>query len=88
MGPPVHHKEELEFGESLLLKRVLLKPQKENQELVQRGALFKFKCKSKGKCCSLIIDSGSMNNIVAREMVDKLDLKRIKHPSPYKVSCL
>eukprot|EP00253_Pinus_taeda_P013655 PITA_13655 len=32
--------------------------------------------------------SGSTDNLVAIEMVEKLELKRVKHPTPYKVSCL
>ena len=43
-------------------------------------------CKSKGKCCKLMIDNGSIDNLVSIEMVDKQGLKRIKHPTPYKVS--
>lgn len=35
-----------------------------------------------------MIDSGSTNNIVSQEMVDKLGLKNIKHTTPYKVSWL
>ena len=36
----------------------------------------------------MIIDSGSIDNLVATEMVEKLGLKRLKHPTPYKVSWL
>eukprot|EP00253_Pinus_taeda_P002030 PITA_02030 len=36
----------------------------------------------------MIIDSGSTDNLVATEMVEKLGLKRLKHPTPYKVSWL
>ena len=36
----------------------------------------------------MIIDSGSTDNFVATEMVEKLGLKRLKHPTPYKVSWL
>eukprot|EP00253_Pinus_taeda_P008094 PITA_08094 len=39
----------------------------------------------KGKCCKMIIDSGSTDNLVSTEMVEKLGLKRLKHPSPYRV---
>ena len=42
----------------------------------------------KNKCCKLIIDSGSTDNLVATEMVEKLGLKCLKHPTPYKVSWL
>ena len=36
----------------------------------------------------MIIDSGSTNNLVSIEMVEKLGLKMMKHPTPYKVSSL
>lgn len=77
-----------ETGEALVLNKVLLKPAKETTEQTQRKALFRTMCKSHGKCCKLIIDNGSTNNLVATEMVEKLGLKRQKHPNPYKVSWL
>eukprot|EP00253_Pinus_taeda_P015261 PITA_15261 len=77
-----------ETGEALVLNKVLLKPAKEIAELDQRKALFRIVCKSRGKCCKLIIDSGSTDNLVAVEMVEKLGLKKLKHPTPYKVSWL
>eukprot|EP00253_Pinus_taeda_P018343 PITA_18343 len=75
-------------GEALVLNKVLLKEAKETAEQTQRKALFRTVCKSHGKCCKLIIDSGSTDNLVAIEMVEKLGLKRLKHPTPYKVSWL
>eukprot|EP00253_Pinus_taeda_P004479 PITA_04479 len=77
-----------ETGEALLLNKVLLKPIKEVSEPTQRKSLFQTVCKSHGKCCKVIIDSGSTDNLVATEMVEKLGLKRLKHPTPYKVSWL
>eukprot|EP00253_Pinus_taeda_P018008 PITA_18008 len=77
-----------ETGEALVLNKVLLKPAKEVAEPDQRKALFRTVCKSQGKCCKLIIDSGSIDNLVAVEMVEKLGLKKLKHPTPYKVSWL
>lgn len=74
-----------ETGEALVLNKVLLKPTKETAEQTQRKALFQTICKSHGKCCKLIIDSGSTNNLVAMEMVEMLGLKQLKHPTPYKV---
>ena len=61
-------------GESLMMKRVLLKPQ------------IKTMCKAKGKGCKLIIDNGNTDNLVSTKMVEKLGLKKIAHPTPYKVS--
>eukprot|EP00253_Pinus_taeda_P025527 PITA_25527 len=77
-----------ETSEALVLNKVLLKPAKEVAEPNQRKALFRTVCKSQGKCIKLIIDSGSTDNLVAVEMVEKLGLKKLKHPTPYKVSWL
>ena len=73
-------------GESLLLKRVLLKAEKEIEEPTQRKSLFRTTCKSKGKCCKMIIDRRSTDNLVSTKMVDKLGLVKTIHPTPYKVS--
>eukprot|EP00253_Pinus_taeda_P019816 PITA_19816 len=87
--PQIIEKEESpEVGESLLLKRALLKVEKETGEPAQRKSLFRTTCKSRGKCCKVIIDSGSTDNLVSTDMVDKLGLVKTIHPTPYKVSWL
>ena len=55
-----------------MMKRVLVKTEKKVHELAQRKSLFRTKCKSQGKCCKMVIDSGSTNNLVSIEMVEKL----------------
>eukprot|EP00253_Pinus_taeda_P026745 PITA_26745 len=77
-----------ETGEALVLHKVLLKPVDESTEQTQRKALFRTIFKSQGKCCKMIIDSGSTDNLVSTEMVENLGLKRLKHPSPCSVSWL
>ena len=67
--------------EALLLKNLIDHP-------VQRMILFKTVCKDEGKCYKLIIYSGSIDNLVSIEMVDKLNLKRTVHPKPYRVAWL
>lgn len=84
-APPQEVENVPKTGEALVLYKVLLKPKKEVVELDQRKALFQTLCKSHGKCCKLIIDSGSTENLVATKMVKNLGLKRLKHPTPYKV---
>ena len=69
-----------------MMNKVLLKPKKEQAEPAQRKSLFRTTCKVQGKCCKMAIDSGSTDNLVSTEMVEKLSLKKTKHPSPYKVS--
>ena len=71
-----------------MLRRVLVKSYKQVHEPTQRKSLFKTRCKSQGKCCKMVIDSGSTNNLVSIEMVENMGLKRMKHPTPYKVSWL
>ena len=71
----------LEQGEALLMRKV-------TNESVQRRILFKTICKVEGKCCKLIVDSGSTDNLVSTEMVDKLKLRKIVHPEPYRVAWL
>jgi hypothetical protein len=68
------------------MNKVLLKPEKEVVKSSQRKALFRTACKVQGKCCKVVIDNGSTDNIVSTEMVEKLNLKKVKHPTPYKVS--
>ena len=50
--------------------------------------MFRTCCKSGGKICKVIIDGGSTDNLVAEEMVQKLGLKRVRHPCPYRIGWL
>jgi hypothetical protein len=77
-----------EDGASLMLKKVLLKPEEKIENPVQRNSLFRTACKTKDKVFKVIIDSGRTKNLVSTEMVDKLELKTTAHPRPYKVSWL
>ena len=71
-----------------MMNKVLLKHEKEQAEPAIRKSLFRTKCKVQGKCCKMVIDSGSTDNFVSTKMVEKLRLKKTKHPVPYKVSWL
>ena len=51
----------------------------------QRTNFFKTWCKSGGKIYKVIVDGGSIDNLVAEEMVQKLGLKRMRHPYPYRI---
>jgi len=77
-----------ERGESLVVNKVLLKQTKEVTEPAQRKTLFRSICKVQGKCCQLVIDSGSTDNLVSTEVIEKLKLKTREHPTPYRVSWL
>jgi hypothetical protein len=75
-------------GKSLTVQKALLKPEKEVEDTTQRCRLFQTTCKTKSWKCKVIVDSGSTDNLVSTEMVEKLELKMNKHPSPYKVTWL
>ena len=64
-------------------RRVLLSGETEPD---QRRSLFRTRCKCEDKCCDVIIDGGSTNNLVSEKMVTKLNLKRQKHPRPYRIA--
>jgi hypothetical protein len=65
-----------------------LTPEKEVESSVQRTKLFQIACKTKDRVCKVIVDSGSTNNLISIEMVEKIELEMIDHPSPYRVSWL
>jgi hypothetical protein len=73
---------------SLMSMKVLLKPEEEFEKSMKRNSLFRTTCKTKDRVCKVIIESGSTNNLVSIEMVEKLELETTAHPNPYKVSWL
>jgi hypothetical protein len=72
----------------MMVRKVILKPEVEVENPVQRKNLFRTTCKTKDKVCKVIIDSGRNDNLVSTEMVEKLELETTTHPNPYKVSWL
>jgi hypothetical protein len=70
-----------------MMQKVILTPEKEVESSVQRNRLFWTACKTKDWACKVIVDSGSTDNLVSIEMVEKLELETIEHPSPYRVLC-
>ena len=58
---------------------------KRTLESCQRCSLFRTCCKSGAKVCNVILYGGSNDNLVAKEMVQKLGLKRVRHPYPYRI---
>jgi hypothetical protein len=80
--------EAVEGGRNLMMRKFLINPKKEAKELVQRMNFLRIACKTKDIVCKMIIDSGSIDNIVSTEMVEKLELEKNAQPNPYKVSWL
>jgi len=78
-----------EQGDNLMFRRVPLQTERKiAEEPEQRKIILKTKCKVQGKCCNLIIDGGSTENLVSTEVMEKLKFKCISHPNPYRVSWL
>ena len=71
-----------------MMRKVLLTPEKEVHDTAQRNRLFRTTCKTKDRKFKVIVDSGSTDNLVSTEMVEKLELETTDHLSPYKVSWL
>jgi hypothetical protein len=61
--------EDVEGGRSLVMRKVLLMPVSEAENPVQRNSLFRTACKTKDRVCKVIVDSGSIDNLVSMEMV-------------------
>jgi hypothetical protein len=80
--------EDVEGGRLMMMRKVLLTPEKEVESPVQRNRLFQTACKTKDRVCKVIVDSGIIDNLVSTEMVENLELETIEHPSPYRVSWL
>jgi hypothetical protein len=57
--------EDAEGGRSLMMKKFLLTPEKEVESSVQRNMLFRTACKTKYRACKVIVDSGSIDNLIS-----------------------
>jgi hypothetical protein len=80
--------ESIEQGRSFMMRKFLIKLEKEVIEPIQRNSLFRTACKTRDRVCNVIIDSGSTDNLVSTEMVEKMKLETNAHTNPYKVSWL
>lgn len=54
-----------------------------DEELLDWIAALDNHFEYRGKVCKVFIDTGSQDNLVSKEMVDKLNLERIPHKAPY-----
>ncbi|XP_065017690.1 transposon Tf2-1 polyprotein [Musa acuminata AAA Group] len=77
-----------DHGLSIVLQRSLQVSYVADDESWVRKNVFHTKCTSLGKVCLVIIDSGSFENVVSLEMVQKLKLDTIPHPHPYQLCWL
>ncbi|XP_038721986.1 uncharacterized protein LOC120014137 [Tripterygium wilfordii] len=70
-------------GTSLVVRRSCYTPRVIEGEDWIRSVVFQSTCTIGDKVCSFIIDSGSCENVVAEEVIQKLGLKVEEHSKPY-----
>jgi hypothetical protein len=75
--------EGIPLSQSLVIQCLLLTSRQEDQS--QRHKIFRTRCTVNQRVCDVIIDGGSEENVMSKEMVSKLGLKIEKHPAPYKI---
>ncbi|XP_038701867.1 uncharacterized protein LOC119998596 [Tripterygium wilfordii] len=72
-----------EGGQSYLIQKVFLSEKKENDS--QRHKLFRTRCTILGHHFDVVIDNGSQENLIDKNVVQKLKLFVEKRPEPYAV---
>lgn len=55
------------------------------EDFTQRNKIFETKCVIEDNICSLIIDGGSCENLVSKDLMKALKLPTEQHPNPYKL---
>ncbi|XP_022897834.1 uncharacterized protein LOC111411547 [Olea europaea var. sylvestris] len=94
VGKPVYDEgedEDVLYGdgqETLVVRKSLLTPKGDSGDDWLRTNVFHATCTIADKVYKLIIDSGSCENVVSEEAIEKLQLKMDCHPKPYKLSWL
>ena len=48
-----------------------------------REAIFTQNCQIKDRICLLILDNGSMKNLISAKLIEQVQLPTEPHPSPY-----
>jgi len=71
--------------ETLVIRKSLLTPKGDSGDDWLRTNIFHTTCTVADKVCKMIIDSGSCENVVSDEAVQKLQMKTERHPKPYKM---
>ena len=73
------HSKDDKREEVLINKRVLLSRENEPNQRI----FFCTRCKCEDKCCDVIINGASTDNLVLEMMFTKLQMKRQKYLHPY-----
>ena len=66
-----------------MVRKLILSPKCGDK--TQRHKLCRTRCIVQGSLCDLIIDSGGQENIVSKDVVERLQLEAETHPSPYAI---
>ncbi|KAF7832500.1 hypothetical protein G2W53_014833 [Senna tora] len=75
-------------GQSLVVLRALHTHIRDGSDDLQRENIFYTHCHVKDRVCGLIIDGGSCVNVASKLILDKLGLRTLKHPRPYRLQWL
>ncbi|GKD93110.1 putative receptor protein kinase ZmPK1 [Tanacetum coccineum] len=67
-----------------LVPRLVLASTKKSEDS-QRHNIFQTRCKINQEVFNVIVDGGSSENIISRDIVTRLKLTPKKHPKPYKI---
>ncbi|GKB31452.1 putative nucleotidyltransferase, ribonuclease H [Tanacetum coccineum] len=76
-----------DVGVNLVVRRSCLTPKADGDDWLKHN-IFQSTCTISGKVCTFVCDSGSCDNLIAAEAVQKLGLKTENHPNPYKLQWL
>nr|GEX50484.1 hypothetical protein [Tanacetum cinerariifolium]GEZ27046.1 hypothetical protein [Tanacetum cinerariifolium]GEZ27623.1 hypothetical protein [Tanacetum cinerariifolium] len=72
---------------NLVVRHSCLTPKVDGDDWLKHN-IFQSTCTSLGKVCTFVYDSGSCNNLIAEEAVQKLGLKTENRPKLYKLQWL
>ncbi|GJY75253.1 putative nucleotidyltransferase, ribonuclease H, partial [Tanacetum coccineum] len=84
------YEEEYVFGDvgvNLVARRSCLTPKADGDDWLKHN-IFESTCTISGKVCTFVCDSGSCDNLIAAEAVQKPGLKTEIYPKPYKLQWL
>jgi hypothetical protein len=77
------YSEEEDYAQTCVVVKLMLTPKQDEQ--TQRNKLFRTRCVINSRNFTVIIDSGSQENIIGKSVVEKLKLPVEKHPNPYSI---
>nr|GFA50338.1 hypothetical protein [Tanacetum cinerariifolium] len=76
-----------DVGVNLVVRRSCLTPKVDGDGWLKHN-IFQSTCTIMGKVCTFVCDSGSCDNLIAEEVVQKLGLKTENRPKPHKLQWL